>query len=341
MTALGTFSAAPPTDVAGGPSRNAGVRHGVAFGLEIAGTFQGPGLWTGEENGVPRRVSLEMIPAAALERSRADCGWETLRRIRVDDDGRMLILDGHLEHGYRVHADGFGSYLISRDGRRVLLAPEPVEAWRWQRLLTAQVLPIASLLQGLELFHASAVELDGHGLAFTGGSGAGKSTLAAHLMLAGATFVCDDALAVEGTGGEVLAHPGPALMNLRDSTAELLSADERANLGTRLGCDEAGARLLVRRAAAALPLEAIYVLRRSAGWTGGVRLRRLSPPAPEVLLGAGFGTVIRTSHRLIRRLDVCALLAARTAVFAIEAPAQAPPKALAAAVLRQVRQGEP
>ena len=135
----------------------------MAFGLEIAGTFQGPGLWTGEENGVPRRVSLEMIPAAALERSRADCGWETLRRIRVDDDGRMLILDGHLEHGYRVHADGFGSFLISRDGRRVLLAPEPVEAWRWQRLLTAQVLPIASLLQGLELFHASAVELDGHG----------------------------------------------------------------------------------------------------------------------------------------------------------------------------------
>jgi hypothetical protein len=232
--------------------------------------------------------------------------------------------------------------LIARGGRRALLAPAPIEPWRWQRLLTAQVLPIAAIAQGLELFHASAVAVEGGALAFTGGSGAGKTTLAAHLMLAGATFVCDDVLAVEVARGDPIAHPGPALMNLQDSTGGPLSAARRAELGTNLGCDEAGPRLLVRRKApAALPLRAIYVLRRRAGREGGVRLSRLSPPSPELLLGAGFATAIRPPARLIRRLDLCARLAARTAVFAVEAPAQGPPEAVAEAVLRHARRRAP
>src|SRR5215211_5429809 len=94
-----------------------------------------------------------------------------------------------------------------------------------------QVLPIAALSQRLELLHASAVALDGRIFAFTGAGGAGKSTLAARLILAGASFISDDVLAVERVDDQVIAHPGPALMNLRESPVPVLNARERSRLG--------------------------------------------------------------------------------------------------------------
>jgi hypothetical protein len=301
--------------------------HGVAFGLEIAGAFRAPGLWTG--GSLPRKLSLELVPEEALACSGA--GWEPRCRVPLDATGRTLALDAHRQHGYLVHADGFGSYVIARDGRRVGMAPGPVAAWRWQRLLTAQVLPIAALAQGLDLFHASAVAVEGRVLAITGESGAGKTTLAAQLMLSGAEFVCDDALAIERADGRLIAHCGPPLMNLRESTATLLRPAERRRLGEELGSDESGPRLRVRGSRAALPLGAFFVLRRGAR-RSGVRIRRLSPPAPDLLLGAGFGTAIRTSDRLVRWLDVCARIAASTPVYTVESAAHVPPSAVAATI---------
>jgi hypothetical protein len=157
------------------------------------------------------------------------------------------------------------------------------------------------------------------------------------LLLAGATFVADDVLALERDGGAVIAHPGPALMNLRESATPFVDAHERAQLGVELGRDEGGARLCVRRKAPARPLRAIYLLRRCTRSTPGVRLKRLSPPSPAQLLGSGFGSAIRTPDRLVRRLDLCAHLARCIPVFELEAPAQATPDAVAEAVLRHAR----
>jgi hypothetical protein len=272
-----------------------------------------------------------------LDRTWRDRGAERGVRRPVSHGRPVIALDEHPDRGYLLRVDGVGAYGIARDGSRALLAPEPIEGWRWQRLLTAQVLPIAALAQGLELFHASAVSLHGHLLAFTGPSGAGKTTLAAQLMLAGANFVSDDVLAVERVGDELIAHPGPGLMNLRHSAARLFTIHERRLLGSELGRDEAGSRMLVRREARALPLGALYLLRRAAGRSAGVDIARLSAPSPRLLLAAGFGAAIQTPARLVRRLDLCADLARRTAVFALEAPANAPPAALADAVLRHTR----
>jgi hypothetical protein len=300
----GTASTAPAA------SRPRLVRHGVAYGLRLSGGFQAPGLWSGVGDIDMRSVRLEVATPGEVARS-----WLSRGR-----DG------GHL-----VRADGFGAYLIDPDGRRILLAPGPVDSWRWQRLLTAQAIPVAALLQGLELFHASAVQLDGRVLAFAGASRAGKSTLATWLLLAGATFVADDVLAVERDGDAVIAHPGPPLMNLRESTLRWLDSDERARVGTQLGCDEGGARLHVRRRAPARPLHAIYLLRPRRARE--IHLKRLSPPKPAQLLGAAFGSAIRTPERLVRRLDLCAHLARHVPMFELEAPAQAPPDAIVEALL--------
>ena len=314
------------------------VRHGVAYGLRLTGDFPAGGLWSGVGRADMRCASLEIVTRAALARSWSVRDSEPLLRLPATRGGPVLAVDAHPDSGYLVRADGFGAYLIAPDGRRVLLAPGPVESWRWQRLLTAQAIPVAALVQGLELFHASAVQLHGRVLAFTGASGAGKTTLATQLMLAGATFVADDVLALEREGDIVIAHPGPALMNLRTSTMPFLGAHERDQIGAELGCDEGGTRLRVRRKAQARPLQAIYVFRRGTNCKGGVHLTRLSPPSPVELLGAGFGSAIRTPDRLVRRLDLCAYLARRIPVFELEASAQATPEAVAEAVVRHARE---
>ena len=47
-----------------------------------------------------------------------------------------------------------------------------------------------------------------------GNSGAGKSTLAIELLRRGGVLFADDIVALEARGDEVIAYPGPALMNL-------------------------------------------------------------------------------------------------------------------------------
>jgi hypothetical protein len=319
-------------------TRPALVRHGVAYGLRLTGCFPARGLWTGVDSAAMRSASLELVPWAALTGWGPGSDCEPLLRLPAARGAPVLTLDAHPDKGYMVRADGFGAYQITPDGQRVFVAPGAAQPWRWQRLLTAQALPVAALLQGLELFHASAVQIHGRVVAFAGASGAGKTSIAAELLVAGATFVSDDVLALERKGDIVIAHPGPALMNLRGST---LDARERARLGVEVGRDEGGSRLLVRRKARSAPLHAIYLLRRGGRSAGGIRLERLSPPAPAQLLGAAFGTAIRTPARLVGRLDLCAHIARLTPVFSLEAPAPATPDALAETVLRHAPGGVP
>ena len=151
------------------------VRHGVAYGLRLTGGFQAPGLWSGVGGIDMRSVRLELAAPAEVARSWFSRGAEPLLRSPGTRGDPLLTLDAHPDGGHLVRADGFGAYLIDRGGRRILLAPGPVESWRWQRLLIAQAIPVAALLQGLELFPASAVQLDGRVLAFAGASGAGKA----------------------------------------------------------------------------------------------------------------------------------------------------------------------
>ena len=320
-----TASSAPAT------ARPRSLHHGVAYGLRLTGGFHAQGLWSSVDSIDTRSVRLEIASPAEVARSWSSRGGGPLLRSPGTRGDPLLTLDAHPHGGLLARADGFGAYLVDPDGRRILLAPGPVEGWRWQRLLTAQVIPVAALLQGLELFHASAVQLNGRVLAFVGASGAGKSTLAAWLLLAGATFVADDVLAVEREGDAVLVHPGPPLMNLREATSRWLDPDERARVGMELGCDEGGARLHVRRRARAGPLHAIYLLppRRASE----IGFKRVSPPKPAQLLGAAFGSAVKTPDRLVRRLDLCAHLARHTPVFELEAPAKAPPNAIAGALL--------
>ena len=68
-----------------------------------------------------------------------------------------------------------------------------------------------SALPSSQLFHASAVALDGRGCVIFGPSGAGKSTLALRLMAHGAVLVADDQTRISARDGRLYASAPEAL----------------------------------------------------------------------------------------------------------------------------------
>ena len=73
------------------------------------------------------------------------------------------------------------------------------------------------------MLHASAVAVDGIGLAFVGQSGRGKSTVAALMCVDGAELVTDDVLTVD-PGPPVRCQGGASELRLRAAAAHLADA---------------------------------------------------------------------------------------------------------------------
>ena len=231
-----------------------------------------------------------------------------------------MTIAGATAAGYAIRSEGFGSHWIDARGEEMLCAPEATEpSWRWQRLLTGQLLPFAAVLQGLEVLHASGVVIGGRALAIVGAPGAGKTTLASHLVLRGAALLTDDVLAIEPAGDEVLAHAGGGVMNVRRS-AETLAAAASGALGELLGSEGGADQVIVPRHRGAAPLAAVCFLRRDPE----ADALALEPPGaiePQLLLGATFNFVIRTPERMERQLDTAARLARSARVAQATVPA--------------------
>jgi hypothetical protein len=305
---------------------------GSAFGLDLAASFRVAGL-------LDEPLAAERADPTVLARSSAaglGRGWppsaERICDLRFPEGPRLTIERAY--QGYRLEVEDWGVYVISTDGRVITFAPPDAEDWRWQRLLTAQVLPLAALLRGRELLHASAVKLGERCLALVGESGVGKTTLAAHLSVRGAPFVTDDVLAISADATGVSAHAGPGLTNLRHSAAASLGNGGAGRLGELVGRDSHGLRLLVQRPGTPLPLGAVYFLRREEGPDAAPAVEALNGLGPRELLGAGFNSALRTEARLRNQLDVYSAIATSVPLFRVLIPAGCEPGAVAERIAR-------
>jgi hypothetical protein len=309
-----------------------------AFGLTVRGDFPAPGLDHGRAASSARQVVVTITDAEEIAR-RWPGTVETVCERKTSAEALVMRVERSSEGDHRISAPDYGTFLVTPDGRQVMAAPGHPAPWRWQRYLIGQALPLAAVLQGIEVLHASAVVIDGLAVAFAGASFAGKTTLAMALLQRGAELVCDDVLAIEPAAGEaVLAHPGPAVVNLRHQPHVAVQALDGAL--TEVGRDAEAVRGQVRTVAGVTPLAALYILDRGSG---SESLEFAPAPGSEarLILASSFNFIVMTADRLHRQLDVCARLANRAEVAVLRVPAETGPAELASVIFDRMREKAP
>lgn len=283
--------------------QTAGVR-ATAFGLDIDSEIPLSFLEGSAAKPCGRTLSISVQAADTVKLDWPESA-ELVCDERQPDGGVTFRIEAHAKAGYLISGPEYGAYLLSADGRRLRCFPEDRPEGSWQRLLIAQVLPFAALLQGLEVFHASSVVRRGEAVAFLGPSRAGRTSLALELCRRGASFLADDVLALESRAGELLAHPGTPVAGVAHAEVE--------RLGESLPEEEIMAvnarEQLVQMPGAAEPalLAALFFLDRRKD---GPEHPRFEPTTDaQLLLAATFNFVLATPERLRGLLDVCALAA--------------------------------
>lgn len=295
----------------------------TAFGLDVEAGFELTGF-NGAVEPTGRRVVVEL--AGELPAARGD-------RIAEAPEGAATV-DALAGGGFRLWAEGFGSAWVRGDGGEARCTPVDAPAWHWQRFLTGQVLPFAAVLQGLEVFHASAVVHGGGAVAVVAASGGGKTSLALELVLRGLPLLNDDVLVVE-PGAPIVAHPGPGLANVRRDGSGLAERLEEAGLARPLGETADEARMAIRRQAEPVPLAGLVYLERTARGAGAT-IERLAAVDPRLLLASTFNLALRDPGRLARQLDVCGAIAESCAIYRVSCPPSVDARALATLLHEEV-----
>jgi hypothetical protein len=210
---------------------------------------------------LPRQVTGTEAHTCVFPRPCAgtDVGRPALIARRFIETGNFLL----------TYEDG-AEFVIDRLGTRVCARwPETLSVDDVSTYLLGPILGFILRLRGVTCLHASAVEVDGRGIAILGPPGAGKSTLAAGFANAGFGVLSDDVAPVVNRRGEFAMQPGyPRLRLWPDSVQALYGAVDLLPRITQtwdkrhLDLTDRRYRFLDRPA----PLSAIYVLdERTAG----------------------------------------------------------------------------
>jgi hypothetical protein len=303
-----------------------------AFGLDINASFPAPGLSPARGPATGPSTRIDLAPAAEIDRQWPASGARRVLEERFDRPVPDRTIDAHPRAGYRFYARHFGLARVSPGGARILCSPPDVAPWRWQRFLVGRILPWAAVLRGLEVFHASAVTIDGGALAFIGATGAGKTSLAIRLVARGAGFLTDDVLALDERDGKLRAHAGASIASVRPAERAAIPRPTWRALGSVLG-HSGKTYLSLPRDEGPVPLRGMYFLHGGEG-------PAIEPVEPDarLLLGSTFVLGVQTATRLRNQLDVCAAIAGAVPMFSLRVSRDAGPEESAAAVQEHARE---
>jgi hypothetical protein len=278
---------------------------GLALSIDSRISIPGLGLLAADSASKwpPTRVSLNDEELS----SRWDSVTTTPQRAREIwwGDTLLLSVDFAEPAGYLLWAREFGRVLISSDGIELLCEAEPGNE-DWASIIASQALPLAATIRGFEVLHASGVVLDKQAVLITGPPGAGKSSLAAALVRAGGQLLSDDAVALEPSGGRLVAHAGSVMLQLRDAEDRRLSVEDRAALGHATSSSSGKRRYVSESIPDPAPLGSVFLLERSAE---GAVVEWLPSVNPFELIASTFNLSVRTPARLRRQLDVVSTIA--------------------------------
>jgi hypothetical protein len=310
------------------------ARSATVFGLDVSADVDLPFLAGGSSDRTGRslRISLagSQAPAPRWPRSA-----EVICDQRIAGGAVNFRIEADPEAGFLIWGPRYGRHFLTVDGSHATCLADGLDDSRWQRLLIAQVLPFAAALQGLEVFHASAVATSHGAVAIVGRSGAGKTSLAIELCRRGASFLADDVLALERAGESLMVYPGTPVASLASAYANALDReDERADPIVGTIASDARERLVrVGRTSPPARLAAMFFVERHRGAPRQPLFRSLADASE--LLAATFNGVLTDGERLRRLLDVCAL-AARGRVERVVVDADVSASSLAGALVRRL-----
>jgi hypothetical protein len=278
----------------------------TAFGLDVQSEIPLSCL-----EGSSARPSGRVLSISVQAGDAAKLDWPESAELVCDerrpDGSEIFRIEAHPEAGYLISGPEYGAHLLSADGRRLQCAPGGRREGAWQRLLIAQALPFAALLQGLEVFHASAIVHRGEAIAFLGPSRAGKTSLALELCRRGAGFLADDVLALESSAEGLLAHPGTPVAGVDHAEAERMRKLDGYSQKKIVMVNAREQLVQMSGVAEPMPLATLFFLDRRAD---GPEHPRFEPTADaQLLLTATFNFVLATPERLRGLLDACALAA--------------------------------
>ena len=120
--------------------------------------------------------------------------------------------------GYRLRFPDLADFQVAADALSVVCRPAHCVSRRTtEHLYLNQVWPLLLSKRGHLVFHAAAVEIGEHAIAFMGASGRGKSTLAASFAGNGYRLLTDDGLVLQARAdGPCQAVPTHASVDLQD-----------------------------------------------------------------------------------------------------------------------------
>jgi hypothetical protein len=234
-----------------------------------------------------------------------------------------------------LRVPGLCDFLIDRPEATVECRLDPSADPRLVALLVSGLLVAFLLtLDGHCVLHASAVEIDGAGLAFAGPSGAGKSTLAALMCAGGGRLFTDDVLRlrmtppVECIGGSPRIRLRPGAAWALDHFATPPAGDPTVD--DRLGVTPPGSRL------DCVPLSAI-VLPRLSREAKAIELRPVRAAASVARLAAVARVVGWTDPEVVRtQFRALADVAAQVRVVEVTVPWRPPSPAAIVGALRRL-----
>ena len=295
------------------PGAELPIRHlTTAFGLRVECDWPLPGTEevSGEQKLSPPTVRVRRVSSEAIAAAFETLG-EDVHEVRFAD-GTVWFNLSRTADAYRFWVRDYGRHVISADGQLVD-SDRGDSRDRRERFVAAHGLPIAAVLQGYDVLHASAIAGPDGAAAFAGASGLGKTTLASRLIMRGAELVSDDVLTVEPRDDGLVAHPGLPFMAIRSEGMPRISDADR--LGATVGASDK-VHVSPPTHLGELPLRVMYHLEAGPA----LEISPLGVGELRRLLGLAFMPYLMTSDRLSRHLEVAQLLGATVAHFRLRSP---------------------
>lgn len=162
--------------------------------------------------------------------------------------------------------------------------------------------------RGLLPLHASAVEMDGAAVIFSGTSGAGKSTMALHLVRRGHRLLCDDICAVDFSTGSPRLWPGLVNLKLWRTSLDTVGADHAGLQPVLPTMDKY--KLPVPEVAdyRSFPLARFFLLEKNAGTTPSISVLPGADGVAALVSNTFRGQLVAPMEQSRRHFEQCVAL---------------------------------